>query len=102
MEKFWGMTDGIVENIEADQSYYMAKVNHVDRRHFDRNLENIAPCEPTTFSLDDESDAYCSLFLHPVHGFQWDKQMISLQHMGPWGADDIQHTGKGSEFDDDA
>ena len=27
--------DGIVENIEVDQSYYMEEVNQVDRRNFD-------------------------------------------------------------------
>ena len=70
--------DGIVENIEADQSYYMEEVNHVDKRHFDKNLANIAPCEPTNFSMEPESDAYCSLFLHPIHGFQWDRKMVGI------------------------
>src|SRR4051812_17345161 len=30
--------DGVVENIEADQSYFMSKVNQVDKANFDRNL----------------------------------------------------------------
>lgn len=34
--------NGIVENIEADQSYFMAEVNHVDGKHFDVNLAKIS------------------------------------------------------------
>lgn len=37
--------DGIMENIKGDQSYYMMKVNQVDKRSFDRNLANIGPCQ---------------------------------------------------------
>jgi len=36
--------NGIVENIEADQSYFLAEVNQITRKFFDKNLENIAPC----------------------------------------------------------
>lgn len=36
--------DGIVENIEVDQSYYKAKVGKVGRKDFDWNLEKIHPC----------------------------------------------------------
>ncbi|XP_050876896.1 uncharacterized protein LOC127080626 [Lathyrus oleraceus] len=43
--------NGIVENIEVDQGYFMAEVNHVDKRHFDKNLENIAPCSPVRFTF---------------------------------------------------
>ena len=41
--------DGIVKNIEADQGHYMAEVNHVDKRNFNKNLANIIPCTPTWF-----------------------------------------------------
>jgi len=36
--------DGIVENIEAGQTYFPAEVNQITRKTFDKNLENIAPC----------------------------------------------------------
>jgi len=36
--------DGIVENIEAAQSYFLAEVNQITRKTFDKNLANIAPC----------------------------------------------------------
>lgn len=37
--------DGIVENIEENQSYYMMEVNQVDKRNLDKNLANIGPCQ---------------------------------------------------------
>lgn len=33
-------SDGIVKNVKEDQGYYMAKVNHVDERNFDKNVVN--------------------------------------------------------------
>jgi hypothetical protein len=35
--------DGTVENIEADQNYFLAEVNQITRKTFDKNLANIAP-----------------------------------------------------------
>lgn len=62
-------SDGIVENIEVDQSYFMAEVNHVDRHNFDRNLGNITPCRPADFAFDPSDATYYSLHLHPTYGF---------------------------------
>lgn len=36
--------DGIVENIEVDQSYYMVEVNHVTKTTFDKSIMKIASC----------------------------------------------------------
>lgn len=36
--------DGIVKNIEADQSYYKVEIGKVGKKDFDRNLANIPPC----------------------------------------------------------
>lgn len=62
--------DGIMENIEANQSYYMAEVNQVDRRHFDKHLAHICPCNPIGFNFTPTDNALCSLYLHLTHGFQ--------------------------------
>jgi hypothetical protein len=35
--------DGTVENIEANQNYFLAEVNQITRKTFDKNLANIAP-----------------------------------------------------------
>lgn len=37
--------NGIVEHIEADQSFFRADVNHIERLNFDQRLANISPCK---------------------------------------------------------
>lgn len=64
--------DAVVENIEADQSYYRVD-DRGSKRSFDQHLANIAPS-------DDESGSYtfvktgCVLNLDPDHGFIWDAE----------------------------
>ena len=60
--------DGIVENIEADQSYFLAEVNQITRKTFDKNLAKIAPCSFTKSDDANQADA-SSVKLHPTHGF---------------------------------
>ena len=85
----------MVDNIETDQGYYMAEVNHVDKRNFDKNLANIEPCTPAWFAYMPLEWAFYSLRLHPTHGFTWDREI-----MGDKNYDTIQQTGRGGEFDD--
>ena len=89
---------GIMENIEADQSYYLGEINSVGKNSFDRNLAHIGPCNPPEFDLTPTPNAFCSLYLHSDYGFQWDKEDLSNIDYG--GVDDIQPTGWGSEFGD--
>jgi hypothetical protein len=35
--------DGLVENIEADQSYFLAEVNNITKKNFDKQLATITP-----------------------------------------------------------
>lgn len=63
------MEYGTVENVEADQSYYMAEVNHVSRKTFDKNLENIASCPPKDEGFISYDNIFHSVRLHPTHGF---------------------------------
>lgn len=65
-----------MENIKADQSYFMAKVNEVDIRNFDKNLSHIAPYNPAGFDFTPADNALCSLYLHLNHGFQWNKEVV--------------------------
>lgn len=62
-------SDGIVENIEADQSYFMAEVSHMDKSSFDRNLAHMAPCSQAGFDISPADNAFWSLYLHPIYGF---------------------------------
>lgn len=65
--------DGIVENIEADQSYYRIDEAKGSKKSLDQHLVNITPCE-------DESGSYTLvntgrvLNLDPGHGFLWDAE----------------------------
>ena len=67
----WG-EDGIVKNIEADQGYFMADVNNVSKKNFDKKLANISPCQPAEDVYSDLNEAFVSLKLHETHGFIWD------------------------------
>ena len=89
---------GIVENIEVDQSYYMVEVNNVGRISFDKNLAHIGPYNSPDFDQAPTPNAFCSLYLHSDHGFQWDREDLSNINFG--GIDDIRPTGRGSEFGD--
>lgn len=64
--------DDIVENIEADQSYFMVDVNHVGIKNFGKNLGKIPTCYPTETSYTPQKDAFSFLNLHATHGFIWD------------------------------
>lgn len=71
-----------MENIEANQSYFMAEVNYVDRSNFKKNLAHIAPCNPAGFEFSPADNAFFSLYLHPTHGFQWDREVIGEEEFG--------------------
>lgn len=71
----------------------MVEVNHVDRRHFDKHLANIAPCNHVGSTFTPDDSAYCSLYLHPTLGFQWDQQVVGEEGLGYGGTEGIQPTG---------
>src|SRR4051812_39653862 len=74
--------DGIVENVEADQSYY--KIEN-GRKHFDQHLANVAPCYKVeeVYSSDESVSKY--LNLDPNYGFIWNKEDPNepLNHESP-------------------
>ena len=92
--------DGIVENIEADQGYFKAPINHIDQRQFDKHLANIAPCNPANFDFTQDDNAFCSLYLDPANGFQWDKVVVGDGELPFFDISHIEPTGWGSEFSD--
>lgn len=68
--------DEVVENIEADQGYFMANVNNVGKKEFERKLANISPCFPVEDVYANLSEAFVSLTLHETHGFIWDVEHL--------------------------
>jgi len=67
--------DGLVENIEVDQSYFLVIVNQVTRKTFEKNLANILPCSAVEYGFVDQKNVG-SVRLHPTHGFMWEGEMI--------------------------
>lgn len=67
--------DGIVKNIEVDQSYYKIDEAKGAKKSFNQHLVNITPC-------DDESGSYTSvntcrvLNLDHDYGFIWDAEEV--------------------------
>lgn len=92
---------GIVENVEADHGYFKTPINHVDICQFDQHLANIAPCDPASFAFIPRDNAYCSLYLHPTNGFQWDREVVGEDDFGCIGMSRVDLIGWGSEFYDD-
>lgn len=90
-----------MENIDADQSYFMDEVNHVDKSKFKQNLTHITPCNPAGFDFSPTDNTFFSFYLHPTHGFQWNKEVVDKEDFGYGGTKGIQPTGWGSKFDDD-
>lgn len=66
----------LVENIEVDQGYFMDGINHVDKRHFDKDLVNITLCGPARFAFAHTDTAFYALHLHSTYGFQWDIEVV--------------------------
>jgi len=68
-----GRDDGIVENIKADQSYFLAEVNQITRKTFDKSLANISPCSVAESVCTDQVEV-SSVRLHLTHGFMWERE----------------------------
>jgi len=70
--------DGTVENIEADQSYFLGEVNQITRKTFNKNLANIAPCASAKSDGANQADA-SYVRLHPTHGFMWERETLDTE-----------------------
>src|ERR1051325_5805358 len=88
--------DGVVENIEADQGYFMANVNAVGQNQFDRKLANIAPCHSAEEVYANLNEAFVSLKLHETHKFMWDVEYLEDPY-----AEELVPTGWGNHHDSD-
>lgn len=66
--------DGLVENVEADQSYFLAEVNTITKKNFDKQLAHIAPVISPGPKKITSSDEMYSMKLQPEAGFVWEKE----------------------------
>ena len=72
--------DDMVENIEADQSYFIAKMNQVRRKTFEKNMENIAPSSSAESGYTDQTNV-SFVRLHTTHGFMWEREMPNTKSL---------------------
>lgn len=58
--------DGVFETIKADQSFFKADVNHIEKLNFDLKLANVPPCRPTRGGYNFEGRKVSNMVnLHP-------------------------------------
>jgi len=84
--------DGSVEDVEADQSYFLAEVNNLTRKTFEKMLAKIASCSFAEVGGNDQIDA-SFVRLDPTHGFMLEKE-------GPYGERSNSPSGKNGLDDD--
>ncbi|KEH41573.1 hypothetical protein MTR_1g052435 [Medicago truncatula] len=66
--------DGLVENVEADQSYFLAEVNTITKKNFDKQLAHITPVmSPGPKCMISDDEMY-SMKLQPEAGFVWERE----------------------------
>jgi hypothetical protein len=82
--------DGSVENVEADQSYFLTEVNHATGKTFEKNLAKIVPCSFVEDGCNDQIDT-SSVRLDPIHGFIWEKKVPNTESLAK---DSIPSTGQ--------
>ena len=76
--------DGIVENIEADHSYFPIDVGMVNRKNFDKALATIPLCETEDAMLKSHPNVIKFLTLHPTYGFIWDQEKMDTYPTIEW------------------
>jgi len=67
--------DSVLENIEADQSYFLVEVDTISRKTFDKQLVKITPCASSELGYEDHDNFLRSMKLHPEDGFTWKKEI---------------------------
>jgi len=65
--------DGIIEDVEADQSYFLVEVDNITMKTFEKNLAKIVPCSFAENGSNHQVDAI-SVRLDPTHGFMLEKE----------------------------
>jgi hypothetical protein len=63
--------DGVVENIEADQSYFLAEVAQINRANFETRMAHIAPYSALGNEFSHPGNLEYAMRLDPIIGFMW-------------------------------
>jgi hypothetical protein len=67
----------LLENSEVDQSYFIAEVDNITKKNFDKQLANIALCAASELAYKDHDNFLWSMKLHPKDGFIWRKEIVN-------------------------
>jgi len=86
--------DGLVENIEADQSYFLVEVNNITKNTFNKHLANISPCTSLGPKYEVQDNEMFSMRLHPNAGFVWEREVVDQRYVV------VDHEGVSSREDD--
>jgi hypothetical protein len=87
--------DSLVENIEADQSYFLAEVNNITKKNFDKQLATIPPVLSLGPKYVVSEDEMCTMKLHPESGFVWERELVDHEYImvnhkeTPLGEEDV-------------
>jgi len=73
--------DGLVENIEADQSYLLAEVNNITKKNFEKQLASIPPVMSLCPKYTISEDEIYSMKLQPESGFVWEREFIDHDYI---------------------
>jgi hypothetical protein len=73
--------DGLVENIEADQSYFLVEVNNITKKNFDKQLATIPPVLSLGPKYMISEDEMSSMKLFPESGFVWERELVDHDYI---------------------
>ena len=79
--------DGLVEYVEADQSYFRADVNQITKETFEKKLAKIAPCSSSNEAYVPAENVFASVHLDPNYGFVWEREVMGDNNVYP---DDVR------------
>jgi len=70
-----------VENIEADQSYFLAEVNNITKKNFEKKLASIPPLMSLGSKYTISEDERYSMRLQPGISFVWEREFIDQDYI---------------------
>lgn len=68
-------------NIEAEQSYFIAEVDNITKKNFDKQLAKIVPCATSELGYKDHDNFLWSMKLHSKDGFIWRKEIMDEEEI---------------------
>jgi hypothetical protein len=67
--------------MEADQSYFLAEVNNITKKNFDKQLATIPPVISLSPKYTIAEDEMCSMKLQPGSGFVWERELVDHDYI---------------------